>query len=315
VSRLTWLLVRQAGSSTTSGFRLHGRIVEVETNMPASKPRPVRQSLREYGRGIAGGLVFSVPMLYTMEVWWRGFTADALTLLIYLTLSCVLLLGYNRYSGIHPSATWREVFVESIEEMGIGLLLSAGILFLLGRITSEMPLQEILGKTIVEAMTVAVGVSVGTAQLGAARSDEVHKEHEQQRDEQPPHAWGQVVLGFCGAILIASNVAPTEEIQAIAFSISAARQFSLVVLSIILCALILFFSEFVSAHRLVRRDAPLWIGYGIVSSYALALIASALMLWFFGRLQGEPWPAILAQVVVLGLPAALGASAGRLLIQ
>ena len=42
---------------------------------------------------------------------------------------------------------------------------------------------------------------------------------------------------------------------------------------------------------------------------------AALVLWFFGRFEGAAFPAALAYVLVLGLPASLGASAGRLLLQ
>jgi hypothetical protein len=31
--------------------------------------RSTGESLREYGRGVAGGLLFSLPLLYTVEVW------------------------------------------------------------------------------------------------------------------------------------------------------------------------------------------------------------------------------------------------------
>ncbi len=43
---------------------------------------PVSNSLREYARGMAGGLMFSLPLLYTMEVWWTGFVAEPMRLLI-----------------------------------------------------------------------------------------------------------------------------------------------------------------------------------------------------------------------------------------
>lgn len=39
---------------------------------------PLVASLQEYARGIAGGLIFSLPLLYTMEVWWAGFITNAL---------------------------------------------------------------------------------------------------------------------------------------------------------------------------------------------------------------------------------------------
>ena len=55
--------------------------------------------------------------------------------------------------------------------------------------------------------------------------------------------------------------------------------------------------------------------FGTIIMYAVALTSSAFMLWFFGRFDGLSLHGIVAESVVLGFPAALGASAGRLLIQ
>jgi len=63
-----------------------------------------------------------------------------------------------------------EVAIDSVEEMGLGLLIAAFVLWLLGQITFDMTVNEILGKIIIEAMTVAIGVSIGTAQLGGGES-------------------------------------------------------------------------------------------------------------------------------------------------
>jgi len=54
---------------------------------------------------------------------------------------------------------------------------------------------------------------------------------------------------------------------------------------------------------------------GTVIMYAIALSSSAFMLWFFGRFDGASLYVIVAETIVLSFPAALGASAGRLLIQ
>lgn len=54
---------------------------------------------------------------------------------------------------------------------------------------------------------------------------------------------------------------------------------------------------------------------GTVITYAIALVSSVLVLWFFGRFDGNGPSVCAAQVVVLGLASTLGASAGRLLIQ
>ncbi len=131
-----------------------------------TKERTVTESLQEYGRGVAGGLMFSLPLLYTREVW-TGFIAHPYRLIGYVLTTFVLLLGYNRYSGLRRDSSMKEVAIDSVEEMGIGLFLGALLLFLLGRITLGMAIIEIVGIIVVGAMTVAIGVSIGTAQLGA----------------------------------------------------------------------------------------------------------------------------------------------------
>ena len=53
--------------------------------------RSLAESLQEYGRGIAGGLLFSLPLLYTMEVWWAGFIAHPWRLFGAVVVTLVLL--------------------------------------------------------------------------------------------------------------------------------------------------------------------------------------------------------------------------------
>ena len=124
--------------------------------------RPVAESLQEYGRGVAGGFLFSLPLLYTMEVWWSGFILHPARLAIGVFATLILLLGYNRYAGLRSGARFSEVVIDSVEELGLGLLLAAFILWLLDRISSDMRIEEVMGKIVIEAMVVAIGVSVGT---------------------------------------------------------------------------------------------------------------------------------------------------------
>src|ERR671916_231784 len=101
--------------------------------------RPVNKSLREYARGVAGGLLFSLPLLYTMEVWWAGFTSHPWRLAAYVVATFVLLLGYNEFVGLRRDASFAEVVIDSVEEMGIGFVVAAVVLWLLGRVTTGMP--------------------------------------------------------------------------------------------------------------------------------------------------------------------------------
>lgn len=276
--------------------------------------RAWRQSAQEYARGIIGGLFFSLPLLFTMEVWWAGFVLPPGRLLVGLLVTLLLLIGYNRYAGIRKEADVLDTVIESMEELGLGVVVAAGSLWLLGRITLEMPLDEIVGKTVTEAVVVAIGVSIGTAELGGTSED-------RGIDGEPPsreHPWrallDQLALAFCGAVLVAANVGPTEEIPLLASEATPARLLGMVALSIGLAMLVLFFSDFLGAKP------PSDVGWShvlrwTIVTYAAALLSSAALLGFFGRFEGVGPGMVIAQSVVLGLIATLGASAGRLLLQ
>ncbi|WNG21270.1 TIGR02587 family membrane protein [Cystobacter fuscus] len=285
---------------------------------PESRRRPVMESLREYGRGIAGGLLFSLPLLYTMEVWWAGFITRPVHLLLYLLGTFVLLLGYNRYGGFRRDVNWSEVLTDSVEELGLGLLVSTAVLFLIGRITADSSWPEVVGMVTVEAGSVAIGISVGSAQFGGGGGGggEGGKEgDEEQEREAAEHVPGQLVIGFCGAVLFAANVAPTEEIVMIAVELTPWRLMGTALLSLLLGGLILYQLDFTGASRFTRHRRLADVLMGTVITYALALVSGALVLWFFGRFDGNGLSICVAQVVVLGFAGVLGASAGRLLIQ
>lgn len=281
---------------------------------PAQGSRPLRQSLEEYARGVSGGLLFSLPLIYTMEVWWAGFLARPPHLLLYFAAGFALLFAYNRYSGLRQDASWSEVAFEAVEEMGIGLLLATLLLWLLGQIQTGMTFGEVLGKVVVEGVTVAIGVSVGSAQLGGNGNKD--QGMSRGRDEHLGFP-GQIALAACGAVLFASNVAPTEEIEMIAAEASRWKVLGLALLSLALSALILFYSDFRGSDRVVPREerGPFTVLSRIVLHYSVALVASAFILWFFGRFNGMSFTACVAQTVVLGVASSLGASAGRLLLQ
>lgn len=284
--------------------------------------RTIRRSLQEYLRGIAGGLLFSLPLLYTMEVWWAGFITHPLRLLIYILATFTLLLGYNRYCGLRCDASRTDVAIDSIEEMGLGLLIAAFVLWLLGQITSDMAISEILGKIIIEAMTVAIGVSIGTAQLGGEDNQEDDTGMEQDALPSPfiteddnGDFGGQLTIALCGAVLFAANVAPTEEVIMIAAETTSNKLLVMALLSILIGALILFYIDFNGSQGFSKTRSIKTVLFGAIVTYAIALFASAAILWFFGRFDGIAPIICLSEIIVLGLAATLGASAGRLLLQ
>jgi putative integral membrane protein (TIGR02587 family) len=248
-----------------------------------------------------------------MEVWWTGFLARPARLLAYFLAGFLLLFAYNRYGGLRKDASWLEVGFEAVEEMGLGLLIAALVLWLVGQIDADMPRSELLGKVVVEGVTMAIGVSVGAAQLGGQRKGGGGDQGMEGEEERAIGFSGQLALAACGAILLASNVAPTEEIVTIAVETSAWRLVGLALLSLGLTAVILFYSDFRGAHRMGER-VPATVLSRTVIHYAVAIAASAFVLWFFDRFSGVSAAIGAAQVVVLGVAASLGAAVGRLLL-
>jgi len=278
--------------------------------------RPVSESLQEYARGVAGGLLFSLPLLFTMEVWWAGANIPPLQLIVYVIVTFLLLIGYNRFAGLREGAAWAEVIIDSVEEIGIGFIISLIVLWNLGRIDfTEMVFEEAMGKIVIEAMTVAIGVSIGTAQLGGSVEEQDAASRSDNSGATTGRGGGKGLLALCGSILIAGNIAPTEEVPMVAFETSPLRVMMMVAESLVLGAVILFFSDFRGSGVARKKGIWLQIVEETVIAYVISLCSAMFMLWFFGRLEGVSFELKLFQIIILGMPAMLGASAGRLLIK
>lgn len=272
--------------------------------------RPIAESLSEYGRGLAGGLIFSLPLLFTQEVWQLAEIMPPTRLGVALAVTVLLLLGYNRYAGLRSDASWAEVLIDSVEELGLGLVVAALLLWLIGVLDADLRPGAMLSVVLVEGLLAAIGVSVGTAQLGGEGDAGL----EGEAPEQGPGVIGHVALSGCGAVLIAANVAPTEEMLQIGGNLDAPRLLGLMALGLAITAVICFYSDFVGTHR-PERPGFVDMAQEIIVSYAVALVTAAGLLWFFGRLDGLAPLSAVAVVVVVSVPAALGASAGRLLLK
>lgn len=272
--------------------------------------RGTKESALEYGRGIAGGMIFSLPLLYTSEVWSLGLVVSPARLASYFAVTFAILLVYNRLVGLRRDASMKEVAIDSVEEIGIGLVLASMILWLCGRFGDTAGPAEMLGMVVMEGMTVAIGVSVGTAQLGCDDGGDNGLAGEEKQSYL-----AEVAIAFCGAVLFAANVAPTDEVHEIAMESPPERLLILAGAGILLGVVILHFSGFRGTDRADMRDNWRVVLRGIATTYAVALVASWLSLHFFGQMDGAPLELHVAQVVVLGVPAVIGASAGRLLLQ
>lgn len=119
-----------------------------------------------------------------------------------------------------------------------------------------------------------------------------------------------------GAMIIAFNIAPTDEIPMLAAAISPPWQLAIIAASLLISYGIVFVAGFTyQAKRHQQRgffQRPL---SETVMAYLVSLVASAFMLFFFHKLSfDDPWSVWLGYTLVLGLPATVGGAAGRLAV-
>lgn len=102
-----------------------------------------------------------------------------------------------------------------------------------------------------QAMTVAIGVSVGTAQLSAPSDGD---EGVANSSGDPAAYIPQLAIALCEAVLFAANVAPTEENVIIGAESSPTQLLGLVATSLAVCALMFHFADFRGADFIRRFD-------------------------------------------------------------
>lgn len=273
-------------------------------------------------RGMSGGFLFGIPLLYTMEVWWIGSSAHPPRLLVALVMTFGIVLLLNQTAGFRRGGTGqlREAIFDSVEAMAIGLVCATCTLGLLKEITLETPLPEALGKLIFEAVPFALGVALANQFLTGDRSE---SESQGQTSSKPQKTRSEINATFAdvgatliGSTIIAFNIAPTDEIPLLAVSISGPWLLAVMAVSLIISYLIVFVANFSDQQKRQRQQGIFQRPFSeTIMSYLVSLIAAAGMLWFFDRLNGtDPWSLWLSYTLILGLPATIGGAAGRLAV-
>ena len=137
-------------------------------------------------------------------------------------------------------------------------------------------------------------------------------------DDQAARAMGyggQLFLMLAGALFLAFNVAPTEEMLLIGLKMTPWHSLGLMLVSLLLLHALVF-----TVGLSGQESAP--DGYGLarrfliftVPGYAIALTVSFYVLWMFGRVDGHALSTVAGTVVVLGFPASVGAAIARLVV-
>ncbi len=278
------------------------------TEAPDGPPLAGRAFLIGLARAFAGAILFALPLFMTMEMWTLGSTMDELRLALFLALIFPILGGLAYYAGFEESFDARDFVLNALVAYAVAFIASAAMLALLAVFGPGMSAGEIVGKIALQAVPGSIGAMLARSQLGGQAEDE---EEERRRDTYG----GELFLATVGALFMAFNVAPTEEIVLIAQMMTGWHPVVLAGVSLLIMHAFVYAVEFRGQTALAPGISP-WSEFLrlTVVAYALALLVCLYVLWTFGRADGLAFPELLTQTVVLGFPAALGAAAARLIL-
>ena len=204
--------------------------------------------------------------------------------------------------GFEASFGWREDLRDAAIALGIGLVAGVAILALFNLLPADLSRDAIVGRIAVQAVPAALGALLARSQFGGDKPRE-------EREAFSGYG-GTLFMMLVGALFLGLNVAPTEEMVQIAWTMTAWHALGLMALTLATM------HAFVYGHGTGDEDAPWWrllLRYTLVG-YMLALVVSLYALWTFGRADGIGGTPLLMATLVLGFPAGLGAAAARLIL-
>ena len=126
---------------------------------------------------------------------------------------------------------------------------------------------------------------------------------------------GQLFLMMAGALFLAFNVAPTEEMVLIAYMMSTWKLLALILVSLLLLHLFVYRLGFAGQKERPADQSPArtFLAYTI-PGYGIALAVGLFVLWTFGRTDGTAVDQVAATMAVIAFPGALGAAIARLVV-
>lgn len=291
------------------------------------RPSGLQREFQDLLRATAGGFLFGVPLLYTMEVWWIGSSVSPAMMLATIVSSFVVVFILNLTAGFRQTQATNALSAlgDTLNAVAIGLISAAFLLFILREITLQTQLRESLGKIIFESVPFALGAGLANQFLTPSDNG---KEPPSPAKHMPGNralqrffpknnlheTWADIGATLIGALIVAFSIAPTEEVPTLVGAVQGPWLLGMVLVSLGISYMIVFQANFTRQRARQMQQglfqSPL---SETVMSYLVSLVAAAIMLGFFQQIGWiTPWGVTLRHIIVLGLPATIGGAAGRL---
>lgn len=253
-------------------------------------------------------MLFSLPLLMTMEMWALGTVIPPGRLALFIVAVIPLLIALDHVSGFRRHETWQEDILDGLVAYGVGILAAFTGLLLFGVLEPGDPLDAVAGRVFLEAVPAGYGAVLANSQLAAM------DRAEEPAEEAAEAPYGrELFLMMAGALFLSLQLAPTREIPLIAVHMGPWRALILMFVSLGLLHAFVYRVNFRGGHEPHAPGWQLFIRYS-AAGYLVAAVTSAYTLWTFDQLGGQPLPTLVSIVIVLSFPASVGAAAARLIV-
>jgi putative integral membrane protein (TIGR02587 family) len=281
----------------------------VTASKAASSREIERGFLIGIGRAVGGAVVFSLPVLMTMEMWQLGAAMDREWLLVLVALLIPLLVALSHFVGFEQTTSWLDDLRDAFVAFAVGFATSAVTLGLFGLIEPLMSFDEILGAIVIETVPASIGAALAQGQFG-------QQDKADRQASRDGGYWGELVFMTAGALFLSFSVAPTEEVDLIAAEMRPWHVIALALVSIAALHVVVYGLQFSGQEAPEPEGAPGWSVFAryTLVGYSIALIVCFVMMWTFGRFDELGFAAMVRLLVVLGFPAAIGAAFARLIV-
>jgi len=181
------------------------------------EPRSANQRFATgLARAFAGAVLFSLPMLMTMEMWWLGFSMTPGRLALLLGAMLPLLVGLSYFSGFEETPRVLQAAVDALVAFAVACAAAVLVLGLFGVLKPGMNLAEVIGKVAIQTVPGSIGALLAQSQFGQKR--------EEERKRRRAGYVGVLFFMGVGALFLGANVAPTDEMVLIAYQMTQDRQ-------------------------------------------------------------------------------------------
>ena len=241
--------------------------------MASQGRRTTRDANRHYAIGLArafgGAIIFGLPLLMTMEMWFLGFYIERERLILFLIFNFLMLVGLSRFGGFEQTSSTFDDVLDAFAAFGVGVISSAVVLAIFGILTPDMPWSEIVGKIAVQSAPASFGAIIARKQLSGGNGQ--NEEEEDEALEQASYG-GELFLMAAGAMIL------------IGFKMSPWHGMALVLFSILLLHAFVYGVGFAGQEQPPEgSDFRGRFFYYTIAGYGVAVVVSLYVLWTFGR--------------------------------